>query len=153
MVAILLLLQILLFFPTKCCFNEVIRSFFPFTGLSDTKLHNLYLDHNEIKLSWLVDWYKKEVLFHIQNAFTPDYKWFSLGFSKRGEMGNSDICFFEYQNNFFNIVTDTYISADGKYVRKDYQQDCILIRVDDNSVAFKRKFDTCDALDLRMHVS
>ncbi|CAD7091391.1 unnamed protein product [Hermetia illucens] len=119
--------------------------------LSDTKLHNLYLDHNEIKLSWLVDWYKKEVLFHIQNAFTPDYKWFSLGFSKRGEMGNSDICFFEYQNNFFNIVTDTYISADGKYVRKDYQQDCILIRVDDNSVAFKRKFDTCDALDLRMH--
>lgn len=101
----------------------------------------------------MVDWYKQEVLFHIQNAFDQNHKWFSFGFSKRGDIGNSDICYFENQYGFFNIVTDAYTSDDGKYVHKDYQQDCNIFKMDETSIAFKRKFDTCDPLDLRMHVS
>lgn len=45
---------------------------------------------------------------------------------------------------------DTYIGNDGK-IYKDYQQDCELLRIDDQSVAFKRKFDTCDPQDFHMH--
>lgn len=101
----------------------------------------------------MVDWYKQEVLFHLQNAFNEKHRWFYLGFSKRGGMGDADICFFENQNGFFNIVTDTYTSPDGKFVQKDYQQDCELFKMDEYTLAFKRKFDTCDPLDLRMHVS
>ncbi|XP_049317748.1 tyramine beta-hydroxylase [Bactrocera dorsalis] len=119
--------------------------------LSDTKLHEVYLDNSEIKLSWMVDWYKQEVLFHLQNAFNENHRWFYLGFSKRGDVGDADICFFENQNGFFNIVTDTYTSPDGKFVQKDYQQDCELFKMDEYTLAFKRKFDTCDPLDLRMH--
>ncbi|XP_004530932.1 tyramine beta-hydroxylase [Ceratitis capitata] len=119
--------------------------------LSDIKLHEVYLDNSEIKLSWMVDWYKQEVLFHLQNAFNEKHRWFYLGFSKRGGMGDADICFFENQNGFFNIVTDTYTSPDGKFVQKDYQQDCELFKMDEYTLAFKRKFDTCDPLDLRMH--
>lgn len=120
--------------------------------LSQTKLHEIYLDdHKEIKLSWMVDWYKQEVLFHVQNAFNPEHRWFYLGFSKRGELGDADICFFENQNGFFNVVTDTYTSSDGRFVHKDYQQDCELFKMDDATLAFKRKFDTCDPLDFRMH--
>ncbi|XP_055389701.1 tyramine beta-hydroxylase [Condylostylus longicornis] len=99
----------------------------------------------------MIDWYNQEVLFHIQNAFNQQYKWFYLGFSKRGDVSESDICFFENHNGFFNVVTDAYTSKDGKFVHKDYQQDCELFKMDDNSLAFKKKFDTCDPLDLRMH--
>ncbi|XP_037815839.1 tyramine beta-hydroxylase isoform X1 [Lucilia sericata] len=119
--------------------------------LSDTKLHEIYLDNKEIKLSWMVDWYKQEVLFHLQNAFNEQHRWFYLGFSKRGGIGDADICFFENQNGFFNVVTDTYTSPDGKFVHKDYQQDCVLFKMDEYTLAFKRKFDTCDPSDFRMH--
>ncbi|KAH8367012.1 hypothetical protein KR200_001524, partial [Drosophila serrata] len=121
--------------------------------LSDTKLHEIYLDDKEIKLSWMVDWYKQEVLFHLQNAFNEQHRWFYLGFSKRGGLADADICFFENQNGFFNAVTDTYTSPDGKWVRRDYQQDCEVFKMDEFTLAFKRKFDTCDPLDLRLHVS
>lgn len=124
-----------------------------FVGLSDTKLHEIHLDNKEIKLSWMVDWYKQEVLFHLQNAFNEQHRWFYLGFSKRGGTGDADICFFENQNGFFNVVTDTYTSPDGKFVHKDYQQDCVLFKMDEYTLAFKRKFDTCDPSDFRMHVS
>ncbi|XP_017850836.1 tyramine beta-hydroxylase [Drosophila busckii] len=119
--------------------------------LSDTKLHEIYLDDKEIKLSWMVDWYKQEVLFHLQNAFNEQHRWFYLGFSKRGSLADADICFFENQNGFFNVVTDTYTSPDGRWVRKDYQQDCEVFKMDEFTLAFKRKFDTCDPLDLRLH--
>ncbi|KAH8290022.1 hypothetical protein KR044_000465 [Drosophila immigrans] len=119
--------------------------------MSDTKLHEIYLDDKEIKLSWMVDWYKQEVLFHLQNAFNEQHRWFYLGFSKRGSLADADICFFENQNGFFNVVTDTYTSPDGRWVRKDYQQDCEVFKMDEFTLAFKRKFDTCDPLDLRLH--
>nr|CAA94391.2 tyramine-beta-hydroxylase [Drosophila melanogaster] len=119
--------------------------------LSDTKLHEIYLDDKEIKLSWMVDWYKQEVLFHLQNAFNEQHRWFYLGFSKRGGLADADICFFENQNGFFNAVTDTYTSPDGQWVRRDYQQDCEVFKMDEFTLAFRRKFDTCDPLDLRLH--
>lgn len=33
------------------------------------------------------------------------------------------------------------------------QQDCELLRIEENSVAFKRKIDTCDPQDFKMHVN
>lgn len=65
-----------------------------FVGLPSTKLHNLLLDHHNMKLTWYIDWPKKEVLFNVDDAFTDDTDWFSLGFSKRGQIEGSDICFF-----------------------------------------------------------
>lgn len=53
---------------------------------------------------------------------------------------------------FYPAHQDAYIGADHKIYR-DLQQDCELLRIDDRSVAFKRKFDTCDPQDFRMHVS
>lgn len=67
---------------------------FNFIELPETKLHSLLLDHKEIKLTWVVDWNKREVLFNVDEAFTADSKWFSFGFSKRGALSGSDICFF-----------------------------------------------------------
>ncbi|KAH8298583.1 hypothetical protein KR018_001740 [Drosophila ironensis] len=139
---VLLLLMATLLTRPLCAFSN---------RLSDTKLHEIYLDNKEIKLSWMVDWYKQEVLFHLQNAFNEQHRWFYLGFSKRGGLADADICFFENQNGFFNAVTDTYTSPDGKWVRRDYQQDCEVFKMDEFTLAFKRKFDTCDPLDLRLH--
>lgn len=114
-------------------------------------MHSIKLDHDRIKLSWLVDWYSKEVLFHIANAFEDNYEWFTLGFSSRGGLERSDLCIFQWQNEILNTVMDAYTSEDGSIIYFDEQQDCILLRMDDNSIAFKRKFDTCDPRDLAMH--
>lgn len=146
-------------------------------GLPSTKLHTLLLDHTEVKLTWFIDWAKKEVLFNVDEAFTPETEWFSFGFSKRGKSEGSDICFFVRsfydeayneaivrRNNFHHkivsfsftliylIFQDAYIGNDRK-IYKDLQQDCELLRIDERSVAFKRKFDTCDPQDFPMHVS
>lgn len=102
-------------------------------------------------MSWLVDWYNKEVLFHIANALEDNYSWFSLGFSARGAFERSDLCIFQWQNEIFNTAMDAYSSEDGQTIYFDEQQDCQLMRMDDNSIAFKRKFDTCDPHDLVMH--
>lgn len=72
--------------------------------LANTKLHTLLLDHHKIKLSWLIDWNKKEVMFNVDNAFSAKNKWFSFGFSKRGEIEHSDICFFTKENDIFDIA-------------------------------------------------
>lgn len=47
----------------------------------------------------MVDWNKKEVLFNVDEAFAPDSKWFAFGFSKRGELPSSDVCFFIKDEN------------------------------------------------------
>lgn len=102
-------------------------------------------------MTWLVDWTAKEVFFHIANALEENYTWFSLGFSRRGRFERSDLCIFQWQNEIFYTVKDAYTSEDGETIYFDKQQDCILLRMDDNSIAFKRKFDTCDPDDLPMH--
>uniref|UniRef100_A0A336KLX3 CSON010608 protein n=1 Tax=Culicoides sonorensis TaxID=179676 RepID=A0A336KLX3_CULSO len=119
--------------------------------IPQNRLHSINLDHDHVKMSWLVDWNSKEVFFHISNAFEGDYTWFSLGFSKRGEFERSDLCIFQWQNDLFNAVVDAYTSDDGDSIYFDDKQDCILLRMDDNSIAFKKKFDTCDPHDLIMH--
>lgn len=64
------------------------------TEISDTKLHTVLLNQKEIKLSWLVDWHKKEVMFNVDNPFNEEYNWFSIGFSQRGKNAHSDLCYF-----------------------------------------------------------
>lgn len=99
-----------------------------------------------------MDWYSEEVLFHIANAFDSEYSWFSLGFSARGGgTERNDLCIFQWQNEVLNRIMDAYTSEDGSVIYFDEQQDCTLLRLDDNSIAFKRKFDTCDPRDLAMH--
>lgn len=75
-------------------------------GLPSTKLHTLLLDHHNVKLTWYIDWPKKEVLFNVDDAFTDDTDWFSFGFSKRGQIDGSDICFFVR-----NIYDESYNEA------------------------------------------
>lgn len=75
-------------------------------GLPSTKLHTLLLDHHNVKLTWYIDWPKKEVLFNVDDAFTDDTDWFSFGFSKRGQIEGSDICFFVR-----NIYDESYNEA------------------------------------------
>lgn len=70
--------------------------------LSNTKLHTVLLDHDTLKLSWLIDWPRKEVMFNVDNAFTPKHEQFSFGFSKRGEKENSDWCIF--RSDTFNVA-------------------------------------------------
>lgn len=64
------------------------------TELPSTKLHTLLLDHHSMKLTWYIDWPKKEVLFNVDEAFTDDTDWFAFGFSKRGQIEGSDVCYF-----------------------------------------------------------
>lgn len=76
-------------------FLSLFLSFFSrLKGLPSTKLHTLLLDHNEVKLTWYIDWAKRDVLFNVDEAFTPETDWFLFGFSKRGQTERSDVCFF-----------------------------------------------------------
>lgn len=43
--------------------------------------------------------------------------------------------------------------GDDGNIYKDAQQDCQVLRMDDKSVAFKRKFSTCDPQDFDFHVT
>lgn len=76
---------------TNCFFFLFI---FATEGLPNTKLHTLILDHQNVKLTWYIDWPKKEILFNVDDAFTDDNDWFSFGFSKRGKIEGSDVCYF-----------------------------------------------------------
>lgn len=81
--------------------------------LPPTKIHTLLLDHKEVKLTWVVDWAKKEVLFNVDHAFTKDSKWFSFGFSKRGELPGSDICFFSREPDENDLFKGATVSRGG----------------------------------------
>ena len=109
------------------------------------------MDHAKVKMSWVIDWYNKEVLFHVKNTFQNKYKWFALGFSKRGEFERSDLCIFQNKNGIYEVVIDAYTNGDASKISVDESQDCVLMRMDENSIAFKRKFDTCDPQDLKMN--
>lgn len=76
------------------------------TELPSTKLHTLLLDHHNMKLTWYIDWPKKEVLFNIDDAFSDESDWFSFGFSQRGHIEGSDVCFFVR-----NIYDESYNEA------------------------------------------
>lgn len=91
-------------------FNIIIFGFYFDVELPDAKLHSLLLDHKEIKLTWVVDWYKREILFNVDEAFTVDSKWFSFGFSKRGSLAGSDICFFIREPNGDSLFQSAVVS-------------------------------------------
>lgn len=61
-----------------------------------------------MKLTWIVAWREKQVLFRIDNAFYKDDKWFSLGFSKRGSLKKSDSCYF-IKNDTKSMVKYIYV--------------------------------------------
>lgn len=88
------------YFNLAICINclclrfVMVGLFFSSAELPSTKLHTLLLDHHNVKLTWYIDWPKKEVLFNVDDAFTDDNDWFSFGFSKRGQIEGSDVCFF-----------------------------------------------------------
>lgn len=92
--------MIFYFFSIFRCFIFPYFCFLPLFGnaeLPSTKLHTLLLDHKDTKLTWYIDWPRKEVLFNVEHAFDldgDDIQWFSFGFSKRGELEASDLCFF-----------------------------------------------------------
>uniref|UniRef100_A0A8D8CEN9 Tyramine beta-hydroxylase n=2 Tax=Culex pipiens TaxID=7175 RepID=A0A8D8CEN9_CULPI len=120
-------------------------------NISSTQIHTLNLDHAKLKLTWMMDWYKKEVLFHVQNTFLHGrYKFFALGFSPRGELRRTDLCIFT-RGPVGHQVLDAYTSRDFNRMYVDSEQNCDVMRIDESSVAFRRKFDTCDPQDVAIH--
>lgn len=68
------------------------------------------MDHQNVKLTWYIDWPKKEVLFNVDDAFTDETDWFSFGFSKRGEIEGSDVCYF-VRNIFDDAFNEAIVSS------------------------------------------
>lgn len=65
-----------------------------------------------MKLTWYIDWPKKEVLFNVDDAFTDDSDWFSFGFSQRGHIEGSDVCFFVrniYDESYNEAIVSIYM--------------------------------------------
>uniref|UniRef100_A0A182RVP1 DOMON domain-containing protein n=1 Tax=Anopheles funestus TaxID=62324 RepID=A0A182RVP1_ANOFN len=121
-------------------------------NISSDRLHNLNLNHHLTKLLWMVDWRENEVYFHINNSFEHGkFPTFGIGFSQRGELSRTDFCVFSSVHNLYHQVYDTYTSRDNKHLFMDTLQNCDVIYMDDNSVAFRRKFDTCDPQDVVFH--
>lgn len=92
--------------------------------LPSTKLHTLLLDHQNTKLTWFIDWPKKEVLFNIDEAFTDDTEWFSFGFSQRGQIANSDVCYFVrsiYDEAYNEAIVSITITLFSRYIFLAYQ--------------------------------
>lgn len=94
-------------------------------GLPSTKLHVLHLDHQNVKLTWFIDWPKREVLFNVDEAFIDDTEWFSFGFSKRGKVEGSDVCFF-VRSIFDESYNEAIVSLSFVYLPAATKSDCFL---------------------------
>jgi hypothetical protein len=92
-----------------------------FTEIPSNRLHKLNLDHDRLKLNWLIDWNNREVLFYVQNAFDTGNKWFSLGFSSRGNFEKSDFCFFLRENDLYNVVLVSVANECGVPLSRPYR--------------------------------
>ncbi|KFB41858.1 AGAP010485-PA-like protein [Anopheles sinensis] len=120
--------------------------------ISTTQLHTLALDRGQLKLTWMMDWYKQDVLFHVKNPFAHGrYRTFAIGFSGRGQLSRTDLCVFSFSHGLYQQVHDSYTSRNFSRLFVDTLQHCEVMRVDENSVAFRRKFDTCDPQDIPFH--
>ncbi|XP_052870102.1 tyramine beta-hydroxylase [Anopheles cruzii] len=120
--------------------------------ISTTQLHTLQLDHGPLRLTWMMDWYKRKVLFHVKNPFgRGKYRTFAIGFSARGDRTRTDLCVFSFAHGLYQQVHDGYTSRDFGRLYVDTLQHCEVMRVDESSVAFRRKFDTCDPQDVPFH--
>ena len=76
-----------------------------------------------MKLTWYIDWPKKEVLFNVDEAFTDDTDWFAFGFSKRGQIEGSDVCYFVK-----SIYDESYNEAIVSIVDYSMMFECIAFR-------------------------
>uniref|UniRef100_A0AAG5DPF1 DOMON domain-containing protein n=1 Tax=Anopheles atroparvus TaxID=41427 RepID=A0AAG5DPF1_ANOAO len=120
--------------------------------ISTTQLHTLTLAHGSLKLAWMIDWYKREVLFHVKNTFASGhYQTFAIGFSARGQLTRTDLCVFSLSHGLYQQVHDSYTSRDFGRLFVDTLQNCDVMRMNENSIAFRRKFDTCDPQDVPFH--
>lgn len=74
------------------------------SDISKNQMHQVTLDPQEkVKLTWLVDWSERNVFFHVKNGLIKHYRWFAIGFSRRGEFPRTDFCFFQRNNEKTNI--------------------------------------------------
>uniref|UniRef100_A0A182IGG2 Uncharacterized protein n=2 Tax=Anopheles arabiensis TaxID=7173 RepID=A0A182IGG2_ANOAR len=140
-------------FDNVCCwiFTLLLTSVTCY-NISSERLHSLKLNHDSTKLTWMVDWPKKEVLFYINNTFdNGKFKTFAIGFSQRGELSRCDLCVFTSVPKLYQQVHDSYTSRKFDHIFRDTLQNCEVMYMDDNSVAFRRKFDTCDPQDIVFH--
>jgi dopamine beta-monooxygenase len=63
-------------------------------------MHQVTIDPKyQVKLTWMVDWPERNVFFHVKNGLNKKYRWFALGFSRRGEFPKTDFCFFQRSTN------------------------------------------------------
>uniref|UniRef100_A0A1S4HCS6 DOMON domain-containing protein n=1 Tax=Anopheles gambiae TaxID=7165 RepID=A0A1S4HCS6_ANOGA len=107
-------------------------------NISSERLHSLKLNHDSTKLTWMVDWPKKEVLFYINNTFdNGKFKTFAIGFSQRGELSRCDLCVFTSVPKLYQQVYDSYTSRKFDHIFRDTLQNCEVMYMDENSVAFQ----------------
>ncbi|CAH0585570.1 unnamed protein product [Chrysodeixis includens] len=100
----------------------------------------------DILLKWRVDYTLRKIQFRVEfSDKAPEYKWFTVGFSDRGDLNNSDTCLFwtDYKGNQY--YEDMHADDKGKLIR-DKKQNCDLFSLDKatGSLVFERDFDTCD---------
>lgn len=57
------------------------------------EFHRLTLDPiQNVELLWKIDWDKEIVSFQLLNGIKDTYRWFAIGFSRRGEFPRTDFC-------------------------------------------------------------
>ncbi|XP_050074506.1 tyramine beta-hydroxylase [Anopheles maculipalpis] len=100
----------------------------------------------------MVNWRENEVFLHVNSTFEHGkFQTFAIGFSQRGQLSRTDLCVFSFVPNLLKHAYDTYTSGDYKHLFIDTIQNCDTIYMDENSIAFRRKFDTCDPQDIVFH--
>ncbi|XP_026327382.1 tyramine beta-hydroxylase isoform X2 [Hyposmocoma kahamanoa] len=131
----------------------IINSSLAFVTAFDNKIAESEATLNpsgEFVLKWRVDYSIKKIRFTVTIAKeAPRFTWFSLGFSDRGSLNNSDVCtvWVDYQG--VQHITDMHTDSHGNLVRDTLSQDCKNFSFDSKNrvVSFDRKFDTCDVDD------
>ncbi|KAL0838663.1 hypothetical protein ABMA28_016736 [Loxostege sticticalis] len=105
------------------------------------------LDPNgELLLKWRVDYLAQRVQFEIIiSEKAPEFNWFALGFSDRGELKNADVCLLWTDYRGQDHFQDMHSNDLGKLF-PDTKQDCEGFYLDSKSrsIIFERFFDTCD---------
>lgn len=67
-------------------------------------MHQVTLDPSEeTKLTWMVDWPERNVFFQVKNGINERYRWFALGFSRRGDFPRTDFCIFQRENGKIDV--------------------------------------------------
>ncbi|XP_073956081.1 tyramine beta hydroxylase [Choristoneura fumiferana] len=103
----------------------------------------------QLVLKWRVDYTVRKIQFQlVVSQAAPEFKWFALGFSDRGDLENSDVCVLWTDYNREEHFEDMHADVSGRLV-PDSRQDCEGFQLDSatRSIVFERHFDTCDDND------